>query len=140
MPPAFVKRIRMQRPLSGWLPPATLPAEFHWRPWHDSLLDAHAGVKFLCFERTIDAEVFPNLAGLTGCRMLMHAIRDSDGFCQQATWLLENADGAIGTIQGVLDDRGHGGIQNIGVLPAYRRRGFGALLAAKALQGFRDAG
>ncbi len=137
--PDYVKRIRMRRTLAGWLPEATLPPGFHWEPWNDSLTDTHAGVKFLSFEDTIDAQLFPNLAGLTGCRLLMHCIRECEGFCPAASWLLMGCDGAIGTIQGIAEE-GRGSIQNVGVLPAYRRRGFGAALVARALRGFHDAG
>ena len=136
---SMVKRIRMRRPLSGWMPSTTAPVGFHWEPWNVSLVDTHASVKFLSFADSIDAQLFPNLAGLTGCRLLMHCIADSDGFCPRATWLLMNDDGAVGTIQGIVNND-CGSIQNIGVVPAYRRRGFGALLVARALDGFRECG
>ncbi|MGC4004291.1 MAG: GNAT family N-acetyltransferase [Pirellulales bacterium] len=45
-----------------------------------------------------------------------------------------------GTIQGVVDGASFGSIQNIGVVPAYRGKGLGAVLLARALQGFREAG
>jgi ribosomal protein S18 acetylase RimI-like enzyme len=135
----YVKRVRMQRSLSGWLPSLSSPLGLYWQPWNDAFLDMHASVKFLSFANSIDAQLFPNLAGLTGCRLLMHAIRDSEGFCPQATWLLMNEDGAVGTIQGILEGH-YGSIQNIGVLPGFRRQGFGAMLVAKALHGFRAAG
>lgn len=130
----------MHRPLDGWLPKAELPHGFHWQPWHDSLLDTHAGVMFLSFENTIDAQLFPNLASLTGSRMLLRWIRDCEGFCPEATWLLMNDRGAVGTVQGAIDGGTYGGIQNIGVHPECRRLGLGSALLAKALEGFRTAG
>lgn len=130
----------MQRTLSGWLPESNAPHDFHWEAWQESLIDKHASVKYLSFAGTIDAELFPNLACLSGCRMLMRWIRDCEGFCPQATWLLANCSGAVGAIQCIMDQDFCGSIQNIGVLPSHRRHGFGALLIAKALQGFRSVG
>lgn len=137
---AHVKRIRMHRQLSGWLPEPSIPQGFQWLAWHDDLLDTHAGVLFLSFENTVDARLFPNLACLAGSRMLLRWIRDCSGFCPQATWLLMGLDGAVGTVHGVIDEGIRGSIQNIGVLPSYRRQGLGMLLLAKALHGFLAAG
>ncbi|CAN5137746.1 GNAT family N-acetyltransferase [soil metagenome] len=130
----------MRRSLAGWMPSPALPAGYTWHAWDRRDLDIHAGVKYLSFANTIDAEVFVNLSSLTGCRMLMRAIEECDNFCPQATWLLTNTDGAVGTIQGVVDSTGLGWIQNVGVLPDVRRHGLGACLVIMALQGFRNAG
>lgn len=130
---------------------ARLPTDFHWLPWRDSLLDAHAEVKALCFQDELDSIVFPCLGSLRGCRDLMIAIRGRSGFCPEATWLVAASDispremtgvagGCIATIQGVIDENGHGGIQNVGVVPEYRGRGIGRALLLKALAGFAAAG
>lgn len=141
MPPlTYFKRFRMELDLSREPPPAVLPGGFAWVPWDDTLLDLHAEVKLRCFAGELDAVVFPNLGSPTGCRMLMRAIRDSDGFCPGATWLAAGADGCVGTVQGLIDAAGVGSIQNVGVLPGYRGRGLGAALVLKAMHGFRAAG
>jgi len=136
----YYKRFRMELDLSAAPPPAPLPAGFYWLPWHDDLLDAHAEVKFHCFHQELDSAVFPNLGHLGGCRDLMAVIRGRSGFCPQATWLAAGPEGCVGTVQGVLDERGHGGIQNLGVLTEYRGHGLGRALLLQALAGFRAAG
>ena len=155
----YFKRYRMEAdlrlppfgladPERSGLRPAILPDGFLWLPWRDSLCLAHAEVKALCFQDETDAIIFRCLASIGGCRDLMNAIRDRPGFCPQATWLViasditENdastgiAGNCVATVQGVIDHEGHGGIQNVGVLPEYRGRGLGRALMLKALAGF----
>lgn len=95
----------------------------------------------MSFAGEADTTVFPNLGSQTGCRLLMRAIRDCEGFCPGATWLVAAADGAVGSIQGLTDDRQrNGSIQNVGVIPGYRGRGLGRALVARAAAGFLAAG
>lgn len=148
----YFKRFRMEvdlrLPPAGGPGPAPLPAGFLWVPWHDRLLDTHAEVKALSFADELDSVVFPSLGSLPGCRDLMWAIRGRPGFCPRATWLVlgPGADGAwpaggcVATIQGVIDETGHGAIQNVGVVPECRGRGIGRALLVKALAGFAAAG
>jgi hypothetical protein len=136
----YFKRFRMELRLGrrvGW--PA-LPEGYEWIPWSDDALDVHAEINHHSFEGEPDAAVFPNLASATGCRLLMRSIRESNGFCPAATWLAGSADGCVGTIQGILDHRRRGAVQNLGVLPEYRGRGIGRALVLKALRGFLAAG
>jgi ribosomal protein S18 acetylase RimI-like enzyme len=130
----------MELPLHHRPEPPELPAGFRWLAWDDSLLALHAEVKFLSFCGHEDSLVFPSLGSRTGCRELMAAIRCRPGFCPQATWLLAGPDGAVGTIQGLLDDNGFGGIQNLGVVPEYRGHGLGRALLMRALSGFAAVG
>jgi ribosomal protein S18 acetylase RimI-like enzyme len=139
-------------PLGTGLRAATLPPGFHWLPWRDSLTFSHAEVKALCFQDETDAVIFPSLASLNGCRDLMTAIRNRPGFCPQATWLVVASDlgeveartglagNCVATVQGVIDDCGHGGIQNVGVVREYRGRGIGPALVLKAVAGFAACG
>ena len=132
--------------------PAILPDGFRWLPWSESLLAAHAEVKALCFQDETDAIIFKCLSSFAGCRELMTAIRDRSGFCPQATWLVVAssmsandaatglAGNCIATIQGTTDSEGHGGIQNVGVIPEYRGLGLGRALVLKALAGFARFG
>jgi len=130
---------------------ASLPSGYYWLPWHDSLLDAHAEVKALSFQDELDSVVFPCLGSLLGCRELMLGIRGRPGFCPAATWLVAASDvpdhasgglarGCVATIQGVIDANGHGGVQNVGVVPEARGQGIGRALLVKALAGFAAAG
>ena len=144
----YFKRYRMELELRHERPAAALPPGFWWLPWHDSLLDVHAEVKFLCFQQDLDSVVFPNLGHLAGCRELMSIIRNRVGFCPAATWLIvsaagtahDPAGGCVGTVQGVIDDSGRGAIQNLGVIPEYRGRGLGRALLLMALAGFASSG
>lgn len=135
----YYKRYRMEIDLAGITPPS-LPAPYEWKPWDESLLEAHAQVKYLCFRDEIDAHVFPCLSNLPGCRRLMREIRRKPGFLPAATWLIAAPAGYVATIQGVIDREGFGAIQNVGVLPAWRGRGLGGRLVCRALMGFREQG
>ena len=114
--------------------------------WDESLLEAHADVKFRCFHEEIDAHVFPSLGHPEGCRRLMRDISQGEGFLAEATWLLEFTDPLnhgvdyCGTIQGVHNGSGKGSVQNFGVVPEHRGRGFGTVLLGRSLEGFRQAG
>ncbi len=136
----YFKRYRMELPLRHALAPAELPEGYRWLVWDDSLLALHAEVKFLSFQQHADALVFPSLGTRTGCHDLMAAIRYRDNFCPQATWLIAGPDGAVATVQGLLDDNGHGGIQNLGVVPECRGLGLGRAILLKALAGFASVG
>jgi len=124
---------------------AALPPGYRFVAWSEALLDVHARTKFRAFRDEIDAEVFPCLGDLEGCRRLMHEIRGKAGFLPAATWLL--ARGAspaelqwCGTIQGVVDGHGAGTIQNVGIVPGHRGLGLGTCLVERALAGFRGRG
>jgi ribosomal protein S18 acetylase RimI-like enzyme len=136
----YFKRYRMELHLRHPRPPAELPPGFFWVAWERSLLEAHAQVKFRCFRGEMDADVFPALGHLSGCRELMTAIVGQRGFSPQATWLVGGPDGAVGTVQGLFDPNRVGGIQNLGVVPECRGLGIGRALLLKALEGFVAAG
>ena len=86
----------------------------------------------------------------------MREIRERPGFHPASTWLLAQhsplspggrgigGEGVVyvGTVQGVADpgNRGVGGIQNLGIVPAHRGKGLGVALLLQALHGFRQAG
>jgi mycothiol synthase len=136
----YFKRHRMELDLRHPRPDAELPRGFYWQPWSAELLELHARVKFNCFVGETDADVFPCLGTLTGCRDLMTAIVTRPGFCPGATWLVVGPDGAVGTVQGLIDPNGYGAIQNLGVVAGYRGLGLGKALLLKALAGFAAAG
>jgi GNAT superfamily N-acetyltransferase len=136
----YYKRFRMEADLDGLGPPVRLPPSFRWVPWAESLLEAHAEVKYLSFRDEMDSLVFPCLGDRYGCQRLMREIRRKPGFLPEATWLIAGPAGYCGTIQGVVDRLGCGSIQNVGVAPAFRGRGLGTALVRQALGGFRRVG
>lgn len=137
---SYFKRFKMEVELADAPPPPPLPPGYFWAPWDDTLLEAHAGTKFQCFQDEIDAAVFPSLSTREGCRALMTEIRKKSGFLPLATWLIGCPDGFCATVQGVSERPGLGAIQNLGVTPAHRGRGLGSTLLLKALEGFALSG
>jgi len=136
----YFKRFRMEIDLSELPPVVPLPEECSFVPWDDSLVEAHAEVKFRSFQDEIDASVFPSLSNYNGCFFLMNEIRCKRGFCPQATWLVRCPEGGCGTVQGVIERSRMGSIQNLGVPRLFRGRGIGTALLLRALHGFIRAG
>lgn len=135
----YFKRYRMELRLAN-LGPQETPRGFTWLPWARERIDMHARVLYDSFQQEIDAKVFPNLADLLGCTLLMAELARKSGFVPEATWLLAAADGTpVASIQG-LQERGRGAIQNVGVVPGYRGVGLGSALLLQALHGFRRRG
>ncbi|HVK14769.1 MAG TPA: GNAT family N-acetyltransferase [Gemmataceae bacterium] len=135
----YFKRLRMEA-LVARTPAPAVPPGYALVPWAADLSDAHAEVKYRSFRRTPDSTLFPNLGRLDGCLQLMRVISSHAGFVPQATWLIRDADGFCGCIQGVETATRIGLIQNLGVLAEHRGNGLGAALLAASLRGFRDAG
>ena len=98
----------------------------------------------MSFRGEIDANVFPCLGELDGCRRLMCEIIRKPGFLADTTWLLTYSRGSrpefCGTVQGIRDVSGLGAIQNLGIAPEHRNCGLGTILLFYALRGFRQAG
>lgn len=136
----YFKRYRMERDLGPRLPVAALPAGYDWRPWDEALIDVHADALYRSFRDDLDSQVFPNLGRSDGARELMRAIRYQPGFLPAATWLVIAADGAAGTVQGLVGDQNMAAVQNVGVVPSLRGLGLGEALLLKCLHGFREAG
>lgn len=143
----YFKRYRMEIDLHHWAPPPLRsPRGYAFLPWNKSLLDLHAEVKYRSFRNEIDANVFPCLGELAGCRRLMREITRKGGFLERATWLAVTQPPDFrrreycGTIQGIRDKAGVGAVQNLGIVPDYRDRGLGSSLLLTALQGFRESG
>ena len=142
----YFKRYRMEITLAGreFTPPRT-PLGYRFAPWDPDLLDAFAEAKYASFRRELDANVFPCLGELDGCRRLMREIVRKPGFIAGTTWLLSYGSNArrlehCGTVQGIRDPNGLGSIQNLGIAPEHRNAGLGTILLFHALQGFRQAG
>jgi len=143
----YFKRYRMEIDLAGRdFSRVKVPPGYVLLPWHRSLLEAHAEAKYLSFRGEIDANVFPCLGELEGCRRLMREISRKEGFLPKATWLAV-ADGGgpgkrrlCGTIQGIRGRNGVGAVQNLGIVARDRDRGLGTSLLYRSLGGFRDSG
>lgn len=136
----YFKRYRMEVELDRAPYPPALPRGFYWLPWHEAMVDYHADVKFRCFEKELDATIFPCLGNRHGCQELMREIAQRRSFLPNATWLIGDGTGYVGTIQGVVDKGSVGMIQNLGVVPEARGLGLGMALLLKALDGFRQSG
>src|SRR5690349_17547152 len=80
----YYKRFRMEADLDGLGPPVGLPEPYRWVGWKESLLEAHAEVKFLSFRDEMDSLVFPCLGDRYGCQRLMREIRRKPGFLPEA--------------------------------------------------------
>jgi ribosomal protein S18 acetylase RimI-like enzyme len=143
----YFKRYRMEIDLFGRdFKPKLMPEGYSFLPWDNSLLEAFAVAKYYSFRNEIDAQVFPCLGDLDGCRRLMSEIIHKPGFLPQASWLgIYLPPGSrqseyFGTIQGLTDKSGMGAIQNLGITPEHRGLGLGTCLLTHSLEGFRQAG
>ena len=142
----YFKRYRMEITLAGHdLAPRRTPEGYQFEPWNPALLHAFAEAKYQSFRSELDANVFPCLGELDGCRRLMQEIARKPGFLPQTTWLLtygctSRRPVCCGTVQGVRDGNGLGAIQNLGIAPEHRNGGLGTALLFYALRGFRQAG
>lgn len=143
----YFKRYRMELDLSRPLatcPP--LPAGYSFVPWDETLLAAHAEVKYHSFRFELDANVFPSLGDLEGCLRLMTEISRRDNFVSPATWLLMHFPSEhrqpefCGTVQGLVQENRTGAVQNLGITPAHRGLGLGSRLLMKSVEGFHSAG
>lgn len=143
----YFKRFRMEYDLRQDLfDVRELPTGYVMLKWAESLLTAHGDAKYRSFRYEIDANVFPCLGDSEGCQRLMREISGRQGFLAGATWLLgcqlpgQRRFEYCGTVQGIVDRRGFGSIQNLGITPEHRHKGLGTVLLRKALEGFSAAG
>jgi ribosomal protein S18 acetylase RimI-like enzyme len=143
----YYKRYRMEIDLFGRdFKRRQMPSGYKLVPWDDSLLEAFALAKYRSFRNEIDANVFPCLGDLDGCRKLMGDIVRKPGFLPAASWLIVySPDGNgrtdyCGTIQGIRDKTGIGAVQNIGITPEHRDQGLGTTMIIRSLEGFGSCG
>ena len=96
-----------------------------------------------CFRNEMDANVFPCLGELDGCRRLMGEIVAQAGL-PAAGHVAAGLHAAgrpsrseyCGTVQGVRDKHGLGAIQNLGIVPDHRGGGLGTMPAVPRPGGF----
>jgi len=142
----YFKRYRMEIDLNERdFSRTPVPEGYRLIPWSESICELHAEAKYLSFCGEIDTHVFPCLGQLRGCRQLMRQIAHKPGFLSETTWLMVTDEGdekfeLCGTIQGIVNQRGIGAIQNLGIPSKHRGRGIGTCLLHKSLEGFRRSG
>jgi len=146
----YFKRFRMELPLRGvHIGCDPLPDGYELVPWHSSLIETHADVKYRSFLGEVDSRVFPCLGDAEGCVRLMREISHKPGFHAKATWLLMHRMPYVGrvdycgTVQAIVTRERFGasigGIQNLGITPEHRGRGLGTRLLFQALAAFVSA-
>ena len=118
----YFKRYRMEITLAGRnLAPPPAPDGYRFEAWNPALLDGFAEAKYQSFHNEIDANVFPCLGEIDGCRRLMREIVRKPGFLPETTWLLTYSRGS--KLAGVLRHcAGHPRCQRAGRDPEPGRR------------------
>ena len=126
-------------------PMPAFPHGFWLVPWSRTLIDPHADVLHRSFRNDSDGAVFPTFREYHNCRNLIEMLADSPMFLPAATLLIAHGEPNgmfefVANIQGMQLSDSVGAIQNVAVLPEFRRRGLGQALVLAALQGFQSAG
>ena len=127
------------------LAPPQLPTGFRFVEWSASLIEPHADVLHRSFRDDFDGTVFTTFRQYNHCRHLIEALADSPQFLPEATLLVaygkpDDIFEYVANIQGLKLADDVGAIQNVAVLPEYRRQGIGQALVQGALQGFQRSG
>ena len=122
-----------------------LPTGFWFTDWAHSLVEPHADVLHRSFRHDSDGAVFTTFRQYNHCRRLIETLADSPMFLPEATLLIAYGDPEgllkyVANIQGLKLSDDVGAIQNVAVLPEYRRQGIGQALVQGALQGFQRSG
>jgi len=147
MPPSrFIKRNQMVFDFVKTVPsPPQLPDGFWFVEWSASLTEPHADVLHRSFRNDSDGAVFTSFQQYNNCLRLIETLATSPHFLPAATLLIAFGDPQgifeyVANIQGLKLSDDLGAIQNVAVLPEYRRRGIGQALVQGALQGFQHVG
>ena len=126
------------------LTPPQLPPGFSFVPWSATLVEPHADVLHRSFRHDSDGAVFTTFRQYAHCLRLIEMLAGSPHFLPEATLLVAYGEQDmfeyVANIQGLKLSDDVGAIQNVAVLPEYRRRGVGQALVLGALQGFQGAG
>lgn len=142
----YVKRLQMVFDFRRTPVPAIeMPSGFQFVLWDDSLIRDHADVTHYGFRNDCDADVFPTFKQFDRCLRLMESIAASPSFVPEATLLISHGSPPIvseyvASIQGMRLSNEIGAIQNIAVVPGFRRQGLGRTIILGCLQGFRRLG
>jgi len=145
-PSRFIKRNQMVFDFAKTaLVSPQLPPGFWFAEWSASLVEPHADVLHRSFRNDSDGAVFTSFQQYSNCLRLIETLAASPHFLSRATLLIAYGDPVgifefVANIQGLQLADDLGSIQNVAVLPEYRRRGIGQALVQRALQGFQDVG
>lgn len=130
-------KLYFKRELAGYRSPHTDPFEYR------SILDAPIPDEvFAIIASTAHDKDISDLA-LLGKREFDYLVRWADEAFDPRTWWLAYLDGALAGFvfpQMYPDEKTLGSVWHIGVLPKFRRRGFGKILHARALETLRALG
>jgi ribosomal protein S18 acetylase RimI-like enzyme len=146
LPSRFIKRNQLVFDFSKTvLVPPQLPPGFWFVEWSGSLVEPHADILHRSFRHDRDGAVFTSFQQYNNCLCLIETLAASPHFLPEATLLIAYGDPRslfeyVANIQGLKLSDEIGAIQNVAVLPEYRRRGIGQTLVRGALQGFQHAG
>lgn len=133
-------RHRMSIGLQRLMAVPALPDGYVWVPWDTRLLDMYAEVHYLSFRQTLDALLFKSFNNRAGCWHLINEIRNKPEFAAEATWLIAGPGGCCAGIESMVFTPKEGSIQNVAVIPTYRRLGLGRALVLMALHSFQKMG
>ena len=127
------------------LVPSPLPTGFWFVEWSPTLCQPHADVLHRSFRDDFDGTVFTTFRQYNHCHRLMEMLSTSPNFLPEATLLVAYGDPQgifeyAANIQGLKLSDEVGAIQNVAVLPEFRRRGVGQALVQGALQAFQNVG
>ena len=145
-PSRFVKRSQMVFDFAKTAPVLPqVPPGFFFVPWSDSLIEPHADVLHRSFRNDSDGAVFTTFRQFDHCFRLIEMLSSGPHFLPEATLLIAYGEQHdifeyVANIQGLKLSDDVGAIQNVAVLPEYRRRGLGQALVQGALHGFQSAG
>ena len=122
-----------------------LPEGFWTVDWSNALIGPHADVLHRSFRDDSDGAVFTTFRQYEHCQSLIEMLSDNPMFLPAATLLIayghpDEMFVYVANIQGLKLSSDVGAIQNVAVLPEYRRQGLGQALVLKALQGFKQTG
>ena len=134
------KRFLMEIELTKKLARPILPKPYSFVAWEPTLIFSHADTKYRCFVKERDSVLFPCLRKFSGCLRLMIDISSRKTFLPNATWLISRDTDYFGSVQGTIEPEGFGMIQNLGIVPDHRGKGFGKSLLLKSLHGYLDCG
>lgn len=136
----YLTRHRMSIDLHRLPPVPTLPDGYVWVPWNIKLIDIYAEVHYLSFRHTLDASLFRSFKNRAGCWHLINEIKNRDDFLPDATWLIAGPGGCCACIESLANSPTEGNIQNVAVLPGFRRLGLGRAIVLQALHSFAQLG
>ena len=145
-PSRFVKRNQMVFDFTKTVVASpALPTGFWFVEWSASLIEPHADILHRSFRNDSDGAVFTTFRQYDHCRHLIEMLAGSPHFLPAATLLIAYGDPNdifeyVAIIQGLKLADDVGAIQNVAVLPEYRRQGIGRAIVLGALQGFQRAG